>query len=137
MYTYESVQAAIIQKLKADTGVTSLVTGTEIREAFWQSRDFNYPNLRIQVLNDLPIGANPCRNENGEVSFTVYSYTTEDSSLQCLRVMQKVKEALSGGFLLSSSFRSGEIRRVRDILPIREQSRVWRAQTLFVVNIFK
>ncbi len=72
------VQSSVISYLKAQTGLTSLMTGvsgTEIREYQWQGADFVYPALRVYV--DLQPSINGCGPDTAMVCIEVH---TEDKS---------------------------------------------------------
>lgn len=72
--TEETIQAAWISHLKANTTLTAEftgVSGTEIREAQWQGADFVYPALRVYV--DVFPSLNGCGTDRAVVCLEVYS----------------------------------------------------------------
>lgn len=77
MRTVDEVQAAMIAYLKSKSAITSLLpSSSEIRESFWQSTDFSYPNVRVCV--DFMPSINGCGPDKADV--TIENFSEEKSS---------------------------------------------------------
>ena len=83
MIDNDLIQAGVVAKLKSDTTLISYLAtfsaGTEVREAEYQSREFVYPNVRVELGTQIEEGDPPCYSL---ISLTIYSYSEADSSQQ-------------------------------------------------------
>lgn len=88
------IQADLITALKAETTITDLLTSSaEIREAYFMGSDFGYPAIRVRIENNSPVNqADPC--DHSELTFTVFCYTEEASSLTCQQLADAVNNFL-------------------------------------------
>jgi len=83
----EEVQVALIERLKADTDlITLLGTADQIKEPEWQGAEFDYPSVRV---------ANTIRPNNAycapdDVDITIYALSEKKSSKQCTQVMDEI-----------------------------------------------
>ncbi len=86
MISSDLIQAAIISKLKDDTTLVDFLTARasadEIRESQWQGAAFTYPAVRVDLGTQVPIGDGTCVPFQSEVSFSVLSFSEQDSSQQ-------------------------------------------------------
>jgi len=81
MISVNDVQAAFISSLKSDPLITGALGNTDIREDWFQGKEFVYPNLRVDV-GDLLLGSSvPCEKVNFS-SVTIWVYSEKDSSFQ-------------------------------------------------------
>lgn len=123
-----SVQSSIISLLKGQSSVTSIV-GEEIREDTWMGREFLYPSVRVAIQRIAPMTGNngTCRNDIGDVSFTVYTFYEGTSSKNCADLTGKVANVLwnkqLAGFVTVVSVQQTEI-----IMPVQEGERLWRGE---------
>lgn len=136
MISNELVQAAIISKLKANTGLTTWLTarsaGSEIRELQYQGSSFVYPAVRVQAGSQIPDGpTSHCYTTNGESPFTVVSFSEGDSSLQCDQLAGLVNVALINNVLTGTGFRSLRIQVDNLIKATRIGQRLWQATGLY------
>jgi len=82
MKTNEEIQEAIVTYTKGLSDITSLLEdgADEIREDSWQGTDFSYPNIRVNIIDNIPLDetCNLCRIT---VSFMVFSesYSSKES----------------------------------------------------------
>ena len=88
------IQADLITALKAEATITDLLTSSaEIREANFMGADFGYPAIRVRIESNSPVNqADPC--DHSELTFTVFCYTEEASSLTCQQLAAAVNDFL-------------------------------------------
>lgn len=136
-----SIQAAIISKLKADVALTAWLTlagsSDEIREAQWQGTDFELPAVRVNVGINAPF-EDSCYPENCDVAFIVSCFSEEGSSSQVDQLMHLVCSALIGKRLTGSGWSSLSIRGDGNTGAVFDgEEKVWRsfsAFSMFVVG---
>ena len=134
------IQRAILNKLKADTTLIAWMTGydaeNEIREFSWQSTDFIYPNIRIQLGTQTEAGNPPCFSE---ISFTVYCNTEGDSSALADELAYLVNSALLRQKLAPNAgdgFSTGIVSSGGTIKASRLSERIWQAVNSYSVQIY-
>lgn len=131
------VQAVLVSKLKADTALSAwlaaLGAGGEIREAQYQSRDFLYPNVRLEIGTQIEEGNPPCYST---IPFTVYSYSEKDSSKEANELAGYVNDALIRRAVDGTGWHSGLIITDGAIAARRVTERVWQAVNLYRMNIY-
>ena len=93
------IQKAIISKLQSDTGIITVLSGTnstiaQIREEQYFGDNFVYPAIRVHVLDNPPEGNGIDRIKLSRVSFSVSCYSEEPSSFECSKLNSKVIDAL-------------------------------------------
>lgn len=96
MKTLVDIQSAIIQWMKANTNITSMIPNTkgiEIRELEWQGDDFLFPNIRVHVSKVEPEMSN-C--DKYTFAMTVLVSSEKDSSLECNNIASVVLHQLHG-----------------------------------------
>lgn len=84
----QDIQAGLIQYLKGQSSVTSLLpTGTqvEIREAEWKGTDFLYPNVRVAVESNPDLS---CEYSICNVTFEVQS--EQKSSMEAMTIASAI-----------------------------------------------
>ena len=138
----DAIQAAIIAKLKANTALvawlTALSAGDEIRETQWQGTVFAYPAVRASVGNQLPdAGMGTCYLSSGEFTFTVYSYSESDSSMQADQLAKLVNDALIGARLSGTGFATMSIKCEGMPHATRQAERVWSAANVYRANLYE
>lgn len=138
----DAIQAAIIAKLKANTALvawlTALSAGDEIRETQWQGTVFTYPAVRASVGNQLPdAGMGTCYLSSGEFTFTVYSYSESDSSMQADQLAKLVNDALIGARLSGTGFATMAIKCEGMPHATRQAERVWSAANVYRANLYE
>lgn len=140
MISDDLIQAAVIDKLQADAPLvawlTNLGVSDEIREAFWQGREFSYPNVRVQVGTQLPGGNGPCYTTTGQTPFTITCYSEADSSRQADQLAGLVEAALLGRHIAGSGFRTGPVLSDGLIKAVRTGERVWQAVFLGRMQLY-
>lgn len=130
------IQAAIIAALQADANLVAWLTaktaGDEIRERQWQGADFVYPAVRVEVGTQLPDGpTSSCYETNGDVTFTVQSFSEDDSSQNADTLAGLVSGALFGKRLNGGGFATLKIRSDGLSHATRTGERTWRANGLY------
>lgn len=137
MIDNDLIQAALVAKLKADTALVVYLTGfgagSEIRESQFQSREFVYPAVRVELGTQVEDDNPPCYST---IPFTVYSYSEKDSSREANQLAGYVNDALLRKAVLGSGWISGIIITDGSIAARRVSERVWQAANLYRVNIY-
>lgn len=132
-----AIQAAVVAKLKANTALVAYLTQfsaqAEIRESSWQGREFLYPNVRVEVTDNTPIGELPCFSQ---VTITLYYHSESDSSKQVNELAGFGNDALFEKQVSGSGWYSGIIQLDNRIAGKRQIERVWQAVELYRTNIF-
>lgn len=112
-----------MEELKSYAAVTSLTTTDEIREDQWSGTEFQYPNIRVDILNSAP-SIEGCNY--AEVEFIVRVLTEDASSLNCDKIAGLVFQNLRRSFTRNSILFIGA--RVVDLGGARRVSeREWQA----------
>lgn len=137
MISNADIQKALITRLKADSGVTTLLNGdAEIREGQWQGRTFTYPNIRVAIGAQVPrTEMEPCTWMI--VSFQILCMSEERSSAEADQLASAVNNALhdSSWDVADDGFRFHKIRSAGLQSATRMSERIWRANALFITNI--
>ena len=132
----EVVQAAIIAKLKS-LAPFGAVTSTEVRELEWQGDSFTYPNIRVELEDNIPYYDEQLRCGIQRVEFSVYVFSEQRSSKEASQIKTLVTNAMvSDGFSSSTySVRFLPIRILDNVPAIREDERTWRCQVKFGTKV--
>lgn len=131
----DEAQEGIISKLKADVALVAWLTtkgvADEIREDYWQAKDFKYPNVRVVVGLLTPYGLSECSLKWSEVLFSVQAFSVENSSQQCGHLIGLVVDALFGKGVQTSTWRTQKIELQNLTGPVRASEDVWQSQANF------
>jgi len=131
----DEIQAAIVAYLKTITAITNLlvtvdvpVGATEIREDQWQGTEFDYPNIRVRMINNTPDTDDP------SCSITIFSvsimaFSQEYSSLEADRIAGIISTSVSGK-TVSQVGVSVYLRTTNLIPAVRSDVHTWRAECL-------
>ena len=107
MLRNDTIQAGLIAELKSISAVTSLVTGSfgvEIRENQYEGTQFLYPNIRLDIINQVP-SIEGCAY--GVIDFIVRVYSEDASSQECDNIAGLVFQNLKRSFTRNGIFFSG------------------------------
>lgn len=126
----EVIQAAIIAKLKT-LAPFGAVTSAEVREADWKGDSFTYPNIRVELEENMPYYDEQLRCGLQRVEFSVYSFSEQRSSKEASQIKTLVTNALVGDGFSSATLRFLPIRILESVPVVPESERVWRAQIKF------
>lgn len=137
MISPDLVQAGIITHLKADTALIAWLTTysaqAEVRENQWQGREFVYPAVRVDLLNQTEPGDPPCFSQ---VQFSVFSFAEGDSSLTCAQLSGLIDTALIRKKFSGTGYESGLVTTLGGIPPIRTGERVWQGLGQYQANLY-
>jgi len=126
----DEIQAAIVVYLKSNSTITGTVSAEEIREDQYQGREFSYPNVRVRLISNTPIGSDDC--ELSRVNLSIMVFTEDASSLNADRIAGIINSVLHG-----RSFASNGIAfyfRTTNLIPaIRSNIQEWRSEILINV----
>lgn len=128
MKSNNDIQAAIISYIKLSATITAVVTSLEMREDQWQGSDFTYPNIRVRLISNEPLGSpDTCSMSRITVSFMVF---TEDSSSQNSdKIAGIINNVLHGRSFYSNGI-AISLRTTNLIPAIRSDIRTWRSEVL-------
>lgn len=95
MIDAELLKRGIVQHLKSDTTVTSLLSGTsQIKESNYQGQDFVYPAIRIDVQPQIPLGTGTDRVRLSRSLWIIRVYSEDKSSAPANRLLSAVISSL-------------------------------------------
>lgn len=139
MVSNELVQAAIISKLKANTTLTDFLGGaTAIKELQFQGANFAYPAVRASIGTQQPLGVEEsCYETTGEITFSVISFSENDSSRQCDELAGLVYSALKGSQLSGTGFRTLRTQVDSITKSVRIGLRLWQSVGLYRARIYE
>lgn len=121
----DQIQAGIVSYLKGKSAIVAEVTVVEIREDQWQGDEYIYPNVRVRLISNVPMGF-PCYH-TFECGLQVYA---EDASSQSADRISGIiaNELHEKGF---SSNSLAFITTVTNVMPaVRDDIRTWRSEVL-------
>lgn len=137
MIRNDLIQAGLITKLKANSALTSFLTiagaPDDIREAWFQGREYLYPNIRVDLGTQTEKGNPPCFSG---LPFTIYCHSENNSSQEANELAGLVNDALIRKVFTGSGWRSGSIQADGSIAAIRATERIWQAVNQYIVNIY-
>ena len=140
-------QRAVIDKLKADTTLTTELGGSnEIREDEWPGSDWSYPCLRIGIRDMTPSTDGKCHLTSWDVEFSVIAFTQPTvsggiynaSSDKCADLMDYVVDALYGEELsITGRFHTEtRVNVVNCLGPVPElPPGGWRGEVVFTAGV--
>lgn len=119
------IQTAIIARLKAESSVTAEVTAAEVREDQWQGTEFIYPNVRVRMINNVPVRGFECNT--GNIDMSVLVHTQDDSSRNADRIAGIINTVLHD-VQFSSSDLSIHLYTTNLVPAMRSDVRTWRSE---------
>lgn len=119
------IQTAIIARLKAESTVTAEVTASEVREDQWQGTEFIYPNVRVRMINNVPVRGFECNT--GNIDMSVLVHTQDDSSRNADRIAGIINTVLHD-VQFSSSDLSIHLYTTNLVPAMRSDVRTWRSE---------
>lgn len=123
----EQIKSALVAYLKTITNLTAVVPAAEIREVQYQGTTFTYPNVRVRVISNVPIGKKGCYHD---VRFGIQVNSEKDSSKEAETISGIIAEELSDAAFNQDSVTFSL--RLTNIVPaLRVDPRTWRSETLF------
>lgn len=131
----DEIQSVLVAYLKTISAVYNLLitfdnaSGTsEIREDQWQGTEFDYPNIRVRMISNIPISDNPdCSATIFTASFMAFSQ--DASSWEADKIAGIISTSVSGKSFIKSGI---EIYlRTTNLIPaVRSDMHTWRAECL-------
>ncbi len=132
----DEIQASIVAYLKGIYAIYSQLvtpefptgTSSEIREDQWQGTEFDYPNIRVRMISNIPTTDDPsCSIATITVSIMVFSqeYSTQEAD----RIAGIISTYVSGKTFVSSGV-SVYLRTTNLIPAVRSDVHTWRAECL-------
>lgn len=121
---------AIIAVLKADSALINTVGTGEIKSDFWNSKEFEYPNIRLDVTN-MPVGPTNgnCHGRWFDIAFSVYVHSNEASEKQCSQIMGLVGKLFQNNIISSAALRS-QLLDITYIPPVPGGPGFWRGEVV-------
>lgn len=131
------IQAGIVTKLLANAALTTYLTSQqatgEIRESEYQSAEFVYPNVRVEMGTQVEEGNPPCYST---IPFTIYYNSEHDSSKQANHLAGLGNSALIRQTFSGTGFISGIIISDGSVAARRTGQRIWQAAGFYRANIY-
>jgi hypothetical protein len=123
----DQIQAALVAYLKGKTDITDLTGVDEIREDQWQGTNFSYPNVRVRMISNRPVGGKDCPLQTITVSFMVFS--EDASSLEAEQIAGIINNTLNDITFISNGIMVSL--RTSNLIPaVRSDERTWRTEAL-------
>lgn len=131
----DEIQSSIISYLKSKSAIYGLLitpentTGyKEIREDQWQGDDFDYPNIRVRMVDNKPYTDDPdCSVTIFTVSIMVFSQ--DYSSWEADKIAGIIMSSVSGKTFTQLSVET-YLRTLNLIPAVRSDMHTWRAECL-------
>lgn len=131
MLSPETIQKAMITLLKADAPlVAALTDAARIKEADWRGTTFEYPAVRLDISAMSPQGNGPCAESWLGIAGSIYVFSKEHSSEECLQILGLVENAIQRKRLTETGMTSLELRPEIVNYPIRDDD-IWRGEVIF------
>ena len=125
--TNEEAKSAMVAYLKTLTTLTSLLaSANEIREVQYQGTEFEYPNVRVRIIENNPVGTSGCYHKF-RIGIQVYSEL--ESSREAEIISGIILEELNDRPFTQNSL--NVIMRITDVVPaLRVDERTWKSEVL-------
>lgn len=135
MITNDTLQVDLIASLKASLTVVALLgTDEEVREAYYQSKEIAYPNIRLSIMTAEPrLASEEC--DLSRCTFLVRCYTEDSSSGGCQELAAAVVDYLHKKFIAGTGW-NGTSRLVTLSGPATIREHLWRVEAMFSVNVY-
>lgn len=146
MISHDLIQKAIINKLKGDATLITLIgSSNNVKESQWQGTTFNYPAIRIGEIQQTPLGAGTgdAILKGSSLTFRVESYSEEASSRQVSKINNQVVSILFDAFIYGyddSSANTFNILRIACLnmgSNLRLEENLWYANSYFISELHK
>jgi len=94
----DEIQTAIVTKLKATAAIVAELvnagsSATEIREDNWQGTEFEYPNIRVRMISNIPRG-DTAECSGTQFSLSIMIFSESYSSLEADRIAGIISTSL-------------------------------------------
>jgi hypothetical protein len=98
----DEIQSSIISYLKSVSAIYNLLITwdnasgtTEIREDQWQGTEFDYPNIRVRMVDNKPITDNPDCSAT-LITVSIMSFSQDASSWEADKIAGIISTSVSG-----------------------------------------
>lgn len=131
----DEIQSSIVSYLKSVSAIYNLLitldnaSGTsEIREDQWQGTEFDYPNIRVRMIDNKPIIDNP---DCSATIFTVsiMSFSQDASSWEADKIAGIISTSVNGKTFTTLGVEI-YLRTLNLIPAVRSDVHTWRAECL-------
>lgn len=128
MVSNEDIKAVLIARLKSIPAITDeLQSPDEIRESQWQGTTFTYPNIRVRILSNQPMGVDSCYHD---IRAGIQVHSELDSSKEADHISGIIVSELN-----DKAFRLNDVNCIltaTNLVPaLRTEQLVWRSEVLF------
>ena len=128
MLRNDQIQTALVAYVKANVNIVAeLDAGAdEIREHQWQGTEFDYPNIRVKMIDNVPLLRN-CNHST--IIYSLLVFSEDASSLEANRISGIINTELHNK---SFEFQSiGFSLWTTNLIPaIRQDARTWRSEVV-------
>lgn len=135
MITNDIIQQDLIASLKlAGDVISKLGADEEVREAYYQSKEIAYPNIRVSIMTAEPrLESEQC--DLSRCTFIVRCYAEDSSSGSCQELAAAVVDYLHKRFINGTDWK-GTVRLVTLSGPATIREHLWRVEPMFNVNVY-
>jgi hypothetical protein len=129
MLRNDQIQAAIIAKLKGNATIVALLASSdEIKEDQYQSTEFNYPGVRVQLTGNEPL-TQDANCSHTRVGLNILVFTEDDNSLEADRIAGIIHNELHA-YQYTINGIAISLHTTNLVPAIRSDIRTWRSQII-------
>lgn len=128
MLRNDEIQTALVAYIKANANIIAeLDAGAdEVREYQWQGTQFTYPNIRVRMIDNIPLDRN-CNHST--IRFSLLVFSEDASSLEANRISGIINSELHDKSFTYTSI--GFSLWTTNLVPaIRQDARTWRSEVM-------
>lgn len=135
MITNDIIQIDLIALLNGETTITDLLgTDEAAREAFFQSKEITYPQIRVSVMGNDPYN-NREQCDHSSFVFTIRCFAEDSSSGPCQVLGAAVTNFMHRKFIAGTGWKGwSRLSSLTGPATIREH--LWRVEAMFRMNIY-
>ena len=126
------IQTALISELKSITAITSRLGAVDdVKEDTWQGSPFKYPNVRVRIIDNVPIGNTGCLHR---VRVGIQVNSEEQSSKEAEEISGIIGNRLNDACFSQSGVNI--ILRLTNLIPaLRTDPTTWKSETLYTAIV--
>ena len=135
MITNDIIQIDLIALLNGEASITNLLdTDENVREAYFQSKEIAYPEVRVSIMSNDPYN-NRDQCVHGSVLFAIRCFAEDSSSGTCQVLAAAVANFLHKKFITGTGW-TGWSRLSSLTGPATVREHLWRVETMFTMNVY-
>jgi len=129
------IQIDLMALLNGEATITDLLDADEkVREAYFQSKDIAYPQVRVSIMSNDPYNdRDQC--EHSSVLFAIRCFAEDSSSGTCQVLGAAVTNFLHKKFITGTGWKGwSRLSSLTGPATIREH--LWRVEAMFSMNVY-